>query len=244
MTNQEAKFLLTAYRPEGRDAADPFFSEALDQARSDPELAAWFAREQAFDGGLAKKLREVAPPPGLRESILTGARASQPRRGWWQSPVWLAAACLALLLGISFAIRVRAVVPTETDLARSALNDLALDGADHNPGLPSVAAIEAQLESHPLPIYQKLDMDRDRLRQDNCRVISVAGHDVFEICFKRDNIWYHLYVARMGDFAPSAPMGTPTFLERNSFAAAAWTDGRSTYALVTDAGAGALRRMF
>jgi hypothetical protein len=48
----------------------------------------------------------------------------------------------------------------------------------------------------------------------------------------------------MGDFAPSAPVGTPTFVGQNLYAAAAWTDGQRTYALVTDAGPAALRLMF
>jgi hypothetical protein len=244
MTSQEAKFLLSAYRPDGRDADDPFFSEALSQARSDPELAAWLAREQAVDAGLAASLREIVPPPGLRESILAGARASQKHRPWWQTPLWLAAASLAVLIGASVAVRTRGAPATESDLARSALRDLAEEGSEHDPNLPSMAAVEARLASHPLPIYRNLDMDRDLLRRDHCRVISVAGHDVFEICFKHDNVWYHLYVARMGDFAPSAPTGTPTFMDRNAFAAAAWTDGRATFALVTDAGSAALRRMF
>jgi hypothetical protein len=245
MTNQEAKFFLSAYRPDGRDAADSFFSAALDQARSDPELAAWFAREQAFDAGLAAKLREIAPPSGLRESIIAGARASQPRRAAWRTPLWLAAAAsVAILIAVSIGLRSRAAAVTESDLAHSALADLAEDGADHDATQPSMAGVEARLSQHPLPIYQNLDVDPAQLRQDHCRVIAVGGHEVFEICFKRDGTWYHLYVARMGDFAPSAPVGTPTFVDRNAFAAAAWTDGHRTYALVTDAGAAALRRMF
>ena len=76
MTTQEAKFLLSAYRPDGRDAADPFFAEALAQARSDPELAAWFAREQAMDARISERLGGIVPPQALRESILAGARGA------------------------------------------------------------------------------------------------------------------------------------------------------------------------
>src|ERR1039458_1792759 len=92
MNNNEAKFLLCAYRPGGRDADDPAFAGALAQARQDPALGAWFAREQAFDTMMASQLGSIAPPPGLREAILTGAsvsRASPVARRW---PVWLARA--------------------------------------------------------------------------------------------------------------------------------------------------------
>lgn len=244
MTTQEAKFRLNAYRPDGRDAADPFFSEALDQARSDPDLAAWFARERALDAGLAEKLGQVAPPAGLREAILAGARASQPRRTRWLAPVWLAAACVALLVSAGVALRLYAPPATEADLAHLALRDLAEDGADHDAHQPSMAGVQAALGGHPLPIYRNLSLDTAELQQDHCRKIRIAGHEVFEICFKHGDVWYHLYVARMGDFAPSAPMGTPTFVGKNLFAAAAWTDGQRTYALVTDAGPAALRLMF
>ena len=50
MNNQEAKLILQAYRPGGRDTFDPLFAEALEQARRDPELQKWFAeRKQALD---------------------------------------------------------------------------------------------------------------------------------------------------------------------------------------------------
>ena len=39
MTNERAKFVLGAYRPNGADAKDPTFAEALEQAKHDPNLA-------------------------------------------------------------------------------------------------------------------------------------------------------------------------------------------------------------
>ncbi|MBC8040705.1 MAG: hypothetical protein H7Y06_09195, partial [Opitutaceae bacterium] len=72
MNTNEAKFILRARRPDGRDDADPRFQEALEQARRDPALAAWMAREQAFDEAVAARLRAVEPPAGLRDAILAG----------------------------------------------------------------------------------------------------------------------------------------------------------------------------
>jgi len=42
MDSGEAKFILSAYRPEGQDASDPRFAEALEQVRRDPILQRWF----------------------------------------------------------------------------------------------------------------------------------------------------------------------------------------------------------
>ena len=84
MNNQEAKFILSGYRPNGGDAGDEMFGDALRQAQQDPALAAWFAREQAYDRAVAARLAEIAPPAELRADILAGVRASKrsPRRRW------------------------------------------------------------------------------------------------------------------------------------------------------------------
>ena len=100
MNNEQAKFILRAYRPSGRDAGDAVFCEALRQAQADPALGAWFAREQAFDAAVAAKLRAVVPPLGLREAIFTGARMSSAALPPRRLPGWLAwAASLAIIAG-------------------------------------------------------------------------------------------------------------------------------------------------
>lgn len=70
MNREQAKLILTAYRPGGEDAADPFFADALQQARRDPELAAWFADQRRFDIAARNSLNLVAPPADLRSKIL------------------------------------------------------------------------------------------------------------------------------------------------------------------------------
>ena len=49
MDNNDAKLILQVYRSGGEDASDPFFAEALEQARLDPALRTWFAEQQAKD---------------------------------------------------------------------------------------------------------------------------------------------------------------------------------------------------
>ena len=72
ITNERAKFLLSAYRYNGADAQDPMFREALEQATRDPDLAAWFAKERSFDALIAEKLNSVQPPASLKPAILSG----------------------------------------------------------------------------------------------------------------------------------------------------------------------------
>ena len=88
MTNEEAKFMLQGYRPNGQDADNEAFAEALAQAERDPSLRAWFEREQAFDALIAGKLREVRAPDGLRESILAGTKLSTQPVAAERTPAW------------------------------------------------------------------------------------------------------------------------------------------------------------
>lgn len=70
MNNHEAKFILGAYRHDGRDAGDAVFSEPLTLAARDPALRQWLENQQKIDGAIAGKLQAIAPPAGLREAIL------------------------------------------------------------------------------------------------------------------------------------------------------------------------------
>jgi nickel/cobalt transporter (NicO) family protein len=72
MRPPEAKFLLAAYRPNGADALGPELGEALQCARRDPELQRWFAAERSFDAAVADCLRQVTPPPALRDQLRAG----------------------------------------------------------------------------------------------------------------------------------------------------------------------------
>ena len=63
---------MNAYRPNGADAQDPVFRDALEQAARDPELGAWFKEQRGFDLMIADKLSGIEPPATLRSAILDG----------------------------------------------------------------------------------------------------------------------------------------------------------------------------
>ena len=79
MNNQEAKFILSAYRPSGEDAARKQFAEALKQVSRDPALANWLADQRAFDQANSDALCSIPVPADLRGNILAGVKIS-PRR--------------------------------------------------------------------------------------------------------------------------------------------------------------------
>jgi hypothetical protein len=246
MNNQEAKFILGAYRPDGRDSGDPMFAEALAHAESDPELRAWLEGQRKFDQTFSNKLHGIAPPSGLREAILTGSRASAPRskNHWWSTPSWLAAAAaVALLVTATLALKTSPKSPTVSDLADFARSDLAGSHDQHVGHPPGLAEVQAQLASVRGLMSQDLKIDLDELRRKNCRAVRVGGREVFEVCFQREGTWYHIYVGKRSDFAPGSLDPKALLSGEGQFASTVWTDSNHVYALATDAGAEVLRRV-
>ncbi len=153
-------------------------------AAADPSLAAWFARSRALDAAVAEKVRAVAPPSGLREAILAGARASA-RRGTGVSRVWFAGlAAAAALVAVIFTMKAPTRPTGATAFAAFAISDMANER--HGGKGEPAGALVAQLESRGgrMPTAEQIDFEK--LRDTGCRTLNFAGHDVLEVCFSRD----------------------------------------------------------
>lgn len=240
MTNDEAKFILTAYRPGGHDASDPAFAAALAQAKNDPALGAWWAREQSHGAAVAARLKEIAPPPGLREAILAGAHASenQAPRARRSLPVWMAAAAgvmVLLSLGVLWWGR---------PLAADRLADLAFEDiahGRHGGHGAATSALQAMLSNPATRLATALPIDFSTLKSTGCRTMRIAGHEVLEVCFQRGGAEFHLYIAQRSDFA--ATKSDLQFREQAMFSLAAWADDAHRFVLVTDAGIDVVKRL-
>jgi hypothetical protein len=84
MDKEQARFILRSFRPDGADADDHDFAEALALAMRDRELGEWLADERAMDAAFANALSAVRIPESLREDILgclAGERADFPQAG-------------------------------------------------------------------------------------------------------------------------------------------------------------------
>ncbi len=69
MDKERAKFILQSFRPDGADAKDPAFTEALALAAENRELGDWLAAERRQDAAFAAMLSDVEIPEDLRAAI-------------------------------------------------------------------------------------------------------------------------------------------------------------------------------
>lgn len=246
MNNQEAKFVLHAYRPNGADSGDATFCAAIAQAGRDPALNRWFEAQQAFDRILAAKLGGVQPPAGLRESILTGAKFSQSGgavQSWWRQPAWMAAAAsVALLLtAASLALWPKPALASES-LATFAIGDT-LHGNHEGAHGTEAAAFEAMLGQADRRLGAGLSVSFEKMRASGCRTVSFEKRELLEVCFQRDGKWFHYYVGRCEDFPALAAKLAPTFMDQAGASAAAWSDGKHIYVVASRAGRAAIQHL-
>ncbi|MBI2513431.1 MAG: hypothetical protein HYV96_15765 [Opitutae bacterium] len=244
MKNEEAKFVLHAYRPNGADAGDATFCAALEQVKQDPALEKWFGAQQAFDRAMCAKLGSVTPPESLRASILAGAKVSQdaPRSGhsWWRSPVPMAAAAIALFLAAGVAFWPASV--SAEQIAAFAISDTMHQSHEGGHG-ENAAEFQAALSQANRRLGGGVPVDFATLRANGCRTIRFDGHDLLEVCFKRDGKWFHCYVARAKDFPSLAARLSPTFTDKEGASAAAWSDGQHIFVVASKAGREAIQRL-
>lgn len=235
MNNVEAKFILQAYRPNGADAGDATFGAALEQAKTDPALGEWFAKQQAFDATLSAKLGQVTPPAELRAAILAGGRVTeraQPSVRWWNQPVWMGvAASVAILLAAGLALWPnRAEALTDFVLADARIS------ATHGGHGHESNELQAVLNDPGTRLGHALPINFANLHETGCRTVSCRGHDVLELCFKRNGVWFHAYIARKGDFPEVAKADAPRITDHGSVSMATWADDGHVIVVVSKTG--------
>lgn len=78
MDTKDAQFILSSYRPDGRDAQDKDFAEALALAAENRELGEWLAKERAQDAAFSAALNTIEIPESLRDDIYMALHQVEP----------------------------------------------------------------------------------------------------------------------------------------------------------------------
>jgi hypothetical protein len=243
MDEQQARFILQAYRPGAQDEDAPQFAEALRETARNPQLASWFAEEQAFDQAMAAHLEAVPAPFGLKTRIL--AQASAPANSWksrWT--VGLAALAALLFLLAQVASQWRAAAPASnalTDYAREMVTFIQLDPPlemeSHDLG--AIKNWLARKETTPMEIPSGLAA----LEPAGCRILYFRGYDVTLICFHRDgNQLAHLFVVDRAALPKLKAGEGPVFSVEGEWTTASWAEKNHAYMITVQGDRAAVQR--
>ncbi|MGC4074750.1 MAG: DUF3379 family protein [Nibricoccus sp.] len=247
MDNEEAKFILRAYRQSGADAGNEAFAEALEQAKRDPELGRWLERELALDKVVVAKVRAVTPPAGLRDAILAGGKMSvrPQQKTWWRQPQWMAlAASVALIAGTWLGWSRFAGGREARSFGEFAMNDV-MKAANHDAHGPGMGQLAAIVSDPARKLSAALPIEFDALKDNGCRTVRFAGHDVLEVCFMRGGKLFHFYAMKRPDKSriDVGVEGLRFADTKDGASSAVWSDGQHVYALV-GVGSGDMLRAF
>lgn len=230
MDNLKAKFILRAYRPSGKDAGDARFCPALRQANADPALAGWLREEQEFDCAVAERLRALAPPPGLRDSILAGAAVSQPTRRMFRPGRWLTvAACIAAVVATGLLLLAPAGNRDPHDFRDFALayvhSGIDLEFLDSD-----TQELREWLQRKNTIVPARFPGQIAPLEGIGCRTLEFDGQRVALVCFGNGTA-LHLFIAPRPAFT-SALSETPEYSAQADWVTASWSDADFVYVLV------------
>jgi hypothetical protein len=236
MNNQEAKLILQAYRPNGQDASDPFFAEALKQVRQDPELEKWFAEENGLNNRIQTRFQAAIPvPPGLKSDLLA-LRKTVHSTPWWLQPMKLAAVGLVLasLGAILLMIPQR---PTRLASFRDAMARTSLQTQEHVVFQShDIASIRQWLQSQDM--QTNFDMPATLQAANGtaqgCRVVDWNGHQATMVCFIVNGQHMDLFVMDRTGLPDFPENGAPQFASADGLMTATWADGGKVYLLAAE----------
>lgn len=236
MDNQEAKFILNAYRPGGQDADDPRFAEALEQARRDPVLERWFSESIAFDTSVTKRLCAIEVPVDLRESILAGVKVSRPLR--FPFVKWAVAAAL-ISLAILGSLIWRETRPAHLtgwqNEALGVISSLVRNESNFNAQSHNGRELVAWLHANRAPGPQALPRKLEKLESLGCKTFSWNGTPVSVICFTRpDGGLIHLVSTTATPATNHVEKMKPTLVRQGNWTTATWREGDRIYMLALE----------
>ncbi len=241
MNNNEAKEILSAYRPGGGDAADPIFREALEQARRDPELDAWFKAEREHDAAFARAIQSLPVPRDGKQSLLALARV-EPRHKRSFRPTWSVAIAAGILLALGLAFfsiplsqhEYESVLQQE-EIGVAGLHTLANAMEPLDFYGESILELRGWLAGRGAPAPASLPAQFATLNSIGCRVFSSETGPTFSLlCLEKDGELVHLFVTEEATGAALA-IADRTWLTHDDWNAYCWSDNEHTYVLMSRA---------
>jgi hypothetical protein len=231
--------ILSLFRPNSADEADPFFQQARQLAATDPELARWFEAHCESYVTLRQKFQSIPIPRGLKEQILSERKIRRPNFQKYWAPLLAMAAVVALSVSMGFGIwpfhgsvdRYAAYRKRMTETALRSYYSMDLLATDP-------VKIRGFLASKNAPSDYLLPAGLKRAAMVGCAVSTWQGRPVSMICFKSDrplprgdqsDLW--LFVTERKSVSNAPRPGAAVLARVNKAITATWSEGDKTYLL-------------
>ncbi len=236
MDSEHAKAILSAYRSSGAESAEPYFVEALEQARRDPELGCWFAAQQTLDSQMRLALQGVQPPAHLKESILA-AKTIRVRRSRFHlsRPGMLAlAACIVALLGAASLMlpqksQLMTLASLTGEIVRMTNEDRITVAVSNEDSGKLNQWLAGRNAPHDFEFPPGL-AGKSRL---GCQVYSIHGNKVSLVCTRLEGGQVvHYFVIDRNRLKDPPPIGKPVFEQSDGISFATWSDAKSTFVML------------
>jgi hypothetical protein len=250
VNKQGAKQILALFRPGTADEEDPFFHEARQLAKTDPELARWFDEHCESYLVLRQKFQAIPVPPGLMEQIISERKIQRRLFQRYWRPLLAAAAVVALLVSMSSGLWPLHGLTDRYAAYRKRMTETALRSYSMDLKAADPVQIRNFLKEKHAPADYSLPAGLKKADVVGCALSSWQGSPVSMICFKsgrpippgdQSDLW--LFVIASNAVANAPPPGSPVFVRVNKATTASWSDDHKTY-LLAAVGDEALLRKF
>lgn len=252
MNREEAKMILLRYRPGTPDAGDPQIAAALALAEGDAALKDWFAQHCAQQNALRQKFREIKPPAGLKEQIISEHAAEVRRRAFQRN---LVMAGVALILGgLLLATFWRPPLADDDTFAifRSRMVSTALRGYTMDLNSDNPNQIRNYLTQNHAPADYVLPAPLKKVTPTGCSIEGWQAAKVAMICFhtgktaadKSTDLWLFVVDRRAVKNLPEnlSDLKSVELAKVNQMTTAVWLNGDKLYLLGMKSDAAAVRQ--
>jgi len=256
MNREQAQLILLAYRRGEPVPDESDMGRALALAAGDPSLADWLEQELEMDSRIRESMREVKPPAGLRDQILSKTKIL--RISWWRRPSALAAAAglLAVVGSATWWLSAPRLASAPSakvagrrasgtlDEFRAEMVRLVSTGGYHlDLNTRRLGEVKEYLASRGRGVGAQLPAALERLGTYGCQVLDWNGETVTLICFRAGEVQIaHLLVIDARAVRDPLVSEAITLASVGTWSTAGWRDGEKVLIVCSPAGGAELRR--
>lgn len=235
MTHDQARRILSGWRPGIPVDDDPELGEAVKLAARDPELGRRIAEAQPFHDAVRRALREQPVPADLADRILAARKTLRPAFNF--APLVRAAAAVVLLLaGLTGVLLARRPAGPSDDfvtfrqrMVRTVVREYRMDVVTND-----LAAIRGFMTAHDAPADFVLPPALATLPPIGGGLLSWQGRSVSMVCLDGGRLGTLFLFIVPADSVRAGRPEIPATVMVNRLATLGWTRGDRTYVLAAN----------